>query len=246
MSRLLLRLSYDGTDLHGCPEHPEARTVCGVLRQAFERVNAPPLALETLSRTDAGVHARGNVGHVLLPRATTPAQVLGWLDRHLPRDLRCTAAAHISTLPPCGPKIYTYQLDRSPWGDPHLSRTAWRPPAALDPALLDELSASLTGRHDFAAFRRHGEHRTDLRRTILRSTWTHETHQSLYTIRAERFFYRMIRALVGGMVATASGACSVEAWHEALRGTPTHASRQTAPAGGLCLEALSIDADWVS
>ena len=245
MSRLLLRLSYDGTELHGCPEHPEARTVCGVIRQALERVNAPPLEIETLSRTDAGVHARGNVGHVLLPRDARPDQVLGWLDRHLPPDLRCTAAARISTLPPCGPKRYTYRIDRSPWGDPHRARTAWRVGSPLDLDLLDDLSASLIGHHDFAAFRRQGDHRTDLGRTIQHSTWVHDADQSTYTIRADRFFYRMIRALVGGMVATAAGACTIEDWHEALRGAPTHASRQTAPARGLCLEAISIEADWV-
>lgn len=246
MSRLLLQIGYDGADFHGCTPASELRTVCGEIASSLERVGSPPILIETLSRTDAGVHAIANIAHLVPARPLPPAQALRLLDRHLPPDLRCHAAASVQELPPVGAKTYRYTLDLSRWGDPHLARTAWRPTHLPDRALLDQLAETLLEPHDFEAFRRRGETRESLVRHLSQSSWTHDKEISVYEVRGKGFPYRLVRSLVGGMIATATGACSPADWTAALHGRPSHASRQTAPAHGLCLAAIQADIPWIS
>ena len=240
--RALLRLAYDGTEFAGCPVLPGERTVCGALVQALERVGEAPSLVETLSRTDAGVHAVANVGHLLLGRAWEPRPLLLAMDRHLPADLRCTGVAVVDALPAVGAKTYTYALDRSPWGDPALARTAWRPPAGIDDEVLAALAGTVVGTRDWAGFRRSGETRADLVRTVHRARWSHGRR---LTIVGAGFPLRLVRSLVGGMVGVATGSVSHADWHAALGGEVNSASRQTAPARGLRLEGMELDVDWV-
>lgn len=241
--RALLRLAYDGTDFSGCPVLPAERTVCGVLDVALQRVGERPALVETLSRTDAGVHARGNIGHVVLDRDWTEGALLLALDRHLPPDLRCSAVARVDDLPPVGSKTYTYRLDRSRFGDPALARAAWRPPAGLDERVLEELAAQVAGTRDWSGFRRTGETRDDLVRAVHSAEWAWGER---FTIVGAGFPLRLVRSLVGGMVAVASGAATRADWVSALAGQVTSASRQTAPARGLCLEEIRLPGvEWV-
>lgn len=240
----LLRIAYDGTNFSGCPALPGQRTICGALERALARVQASPTTLETLSRTDAGVHARANVAVVELPRDFSPNELLAILDRHLPEDLRCVATAAAPDRVHVLGKTYTYTLDVSPWGDPLRARFAHRVARAPDLDHLARLSERLAGTHDFAAFRRAGETRHDLRRTLTRAQWVAGESALTFEIEGQGFTYRLVRSLVGGMLAVASGACSERDWHAALDGRTTHASRQTAPARGLCLRWLEVPADW--
>lgn len=240
----LLRIAYDGTHFAGCPALPGQRTICSALEQALARVQAPPTALETLSRTDAGVHARGNVAVVELPRVFSPTELLAILARHLPEDLRCIAVATAPDRVHVLGKTYAYTLDVSAWGDPLRARTAHRVPRPPELGRLARLSERLAGTHDFTAFRRGGETRHDLRRTLSRAQWVSGEGTLTFEVEGQGFTYRLVRSLVGGMIAVAIGACSEQDWHDALDGHPTHASRQTAPARGLCLRWLDVPADW--
>lgn len=244
--RHLLRLAYDGTGFAGCCELPDQRTVCGVLRQALERVNAEPGLIETLSRTDAGVHARGNVGHVELGRTMDDADLLAVLDRHLPEDLRCTGVASVDDGPVQGPKLYRYTLDTSPHGDPLAARFTWRPASPVGAGVLQDLAAPLVGTRDWVAFRRTGETRADLVRTIRAATWTPGDGVLHFTISGSGFPYRLVRSLVGGMVAVARGGATREDWLGALDGKETAAATQTAPARGLTLLESLSGVDWVA
>jgi tRNA pseudouridine38-40 synthase len=246
MTPWLLRIAYDGTDFAGCPEALDRRTVAGTLREALARIDSEPTALEVLSRTDAGVHAQGNIAIVHLSRDTTPSQLLTNLDRHLPPDLRCTAVAATPEPLIIGPKRYRYTVDLSRRGDPLAARIAWRPSASVDPRLLEPLAEALLGVHSFEAFRRQGETRADMTRQIRLARWTVEPERAVFTIEGGGFPYKLVRSLVGGMIAVGAGACPPGAWTDALTGQPTHASRQTAPAKGLTLLSIDLDAGWVT
>lgn len=245
--RHLLRLAYDGTGFAGCSELPDQRTVCGELRRALLRVNAGPGLVETLSRTDAGVHAVANVAHVALERPLEDTELLGVLDRHLPEDLRCTAVARVDAPPAQGSKVYRYTLDTSPHGDPLRARFCWRPPGAVDVEVLRALASVLPGTRDWVAFRRTGETREDLVRTIASAGWTEGDGVLHFTVSGSGFPYRLVRALVGGMVMVARGGATRQAWDRALEGHPdSPAARQTAPARGLLLVESLPGVDWVS
>jgi len=238
--RALLRLAYDGTDFAGCPELPGERTVVGELRAALRRVSLEPVEAETLSRTDAGVHARGNLGHVVLPRAVGSDELLRILDRHLPADLRCTQVLPVQAPPAPGTKTYAYRIDRTPHGDPHRARTHWRVVGELDVDLLHRLTAACVGTHDFEAFRRTGETRQDLRRTLLQVGLAEGRDSLELTFQGVGFPYRLVRSLVGGMVLVARGSASPDALRQALDGVPGPVSRQSAPAHGLWLEWVDL------
>lgn len=243
---LLLRIAYDGTDLHGCPPVPGHRTVCGEIAAALGRAGATPTWIDPLSRTDAGVHARGNVVCVAPGRPLAPGEALRLLDHHLPPDVRCLAAARADTAPTAGEKTYAYTLDLGRWGDPALARTAWRPGRPLDRAALVDAAIPLVGVRDFAAFHRSDDPRAPRLRAIGSASWSLEADVATFTVRGDGFGYRLVRGLVGGMIAVARGACPAAAWDTALAGHPTHASQQTAPARGLCLVNLDVDADWTA
>jgi tRNA pseudouridine38-40 synthase len=244
MSLLLLRVAYDGTDFSGCPVLPGRRTICGTIADALARVGAAPVTLEALSRTDAGVHARGNVVVVVPGRPLAPDAALRALDHHLPPDLRCVAAASVPAAPTAGAKTYAYDLDLSPWGDPARARVAWRPPSTLAPAVLPALAAPLEGVRDFAAFHRAEDQRPPRPRHLRAARWDLGPDRATFTVTGDGFGYRLVRSLVGGMVAVATGACDEAAWIAALDGIPSHASRQTAPARGLTLVDVAVDAPW--
>ncbi|MFK7931171.1 MAG: hypothetical protein AB8H79_23510 [Myxococcota bacterium] len=239
--RTLLRLAYDGTDFSGCPALAGERTVCGELRAALERVDLAPSLIETLSRTDAGVHARGNVAHVVLPRPVQARELLSMLDRHLPLDVRAHAAWAVPELPPVLCKTYRYSLDLHPHGDPAVHRTAWRPPGAVDATVFERALRAAEGTHDFEAFRRTGETRQELTRTLTDIRVEVEGHALHAFITGSGFVYRMVRSLVGGAVTVARGGASLADFVAAIDGVPSGCSRQTAPAKGLCLLGMKLE-----
>lgn len=238
--RILLRLAYDGTDFCGCGPLPGVRTVIGTLCEALARVDLEPVSAEALSRTDAGVHARGNLAHVVLPRERPPVRILGALDRHLPADLRAVDLMVVSEPPVAGPKTYTYRLDLSPHGDPFLARTAWRLPGSVAADVLPALAAACVGPLDFTPFRRSGETRNDLVRTIHDARWDLDECVATLTITGSGFPYRGVRSLVGAMVLVARGSASQDDFLAALAGSAGPVTRQTAPAHGLCLETVAV------
>lgn len=239
----LLSLAYDGRDLRGCPVVAGRRTVGGELQAALARLGVAE-AVELVSRTDAGVHARGQVG--VVASETRPASwwVRG-LDRHLPADLRCQGAAVVDAMPRVVAKTYAYTLDLAPHGDPFAAHRAWRVP--VDPDVVSGLVWRLEGTRDLRAFRRRGETRVDLVRTVHRAEVVREGHRLVIRLTGDGFVYRAVRSLVGAVVAVARGTCAEADLERALAGEVTAAARQQAPARGLCLEAVRLEpaVDWV-
>lgn len=242
---VLLRLAYDGTDFAGCPEAPGRRTVVGELRAALARVGIDAGA-EALSRTDAGVHAEAQVVVVDTERAWDERAWLRALDRQLPDDLRCLAVARVGTRPGVVAKRYRYEVDASASGDPFRARWSWRARVRL--ADLAPLAPSIVGRRDFLAFRRRGETRGDLVRTITEARWTQEGTRLCFHVVGDGFGYRLVRSLVGAQLAVARAACTREDLEGALAGNVTRAARQQAPARGLTLVSIHLDPEpsWVA
>jgi len=213
--RVRLDLAYDGTDFHGWAAQPGRRTVAGVLEAALTRLAGQDGAggLTVAGRTDAGVHARGQVCHVDLA-ATAWEKLSGTLVRRLagvlPPDLRVFAAtavapefdARFSALA----RRYAYRVSDAPYGvDPlrrHDTLAWWRP---LDLAALRGAAAGLVGEHDFAAYCRRQPDRSTVRR-VLALDWRREPDGTLVaTVTADAFCQSMVRSLVGAMLLVGDG-----------------------------------------
>lgn len=234
--RVRLDVSYDGTEFSGWARQPDRRTVQGVLEDTLATVlRLPPVALTVAGRTDAGVHASGQVTHADLPAVPEVRR----LNRALPADVRVTAVrevpadfdARFGALW----RRYAYRLTDDAAGAEPLRRhevVAW--PRPLDVAAMAAAADDLVGLHDFAAFckRRDGATTT---RTLLRFDVTRHGHEIVCTVVADAFCHSMVRSLVGALSAVGEGRRPVD-WPAALLTLGQRASDvPVAPAHGLTL-----------
>jgi tRNA pseudouridine38-40 synthase len=246
LARLRLDLCYDGARFHGWAAQPGTRTVQGVLSGALAvvlRLPEPP-ALTVAGRTDAGVHARGQVAHLDVPEpawAATEPFALRRLNRVLPADIRVGA---IRLAPPAFDarfsalwRQYSYRVcDSAACADP-LRRhdTLWhRQP--VDHALMNQAAAACLGEHDFAAFCRRRPTGTTVRE-LLRLEWhKDETGVVVGTVVADAFCHNMVRSLVGALLAVGAGR-KPAAWPAAVLAAAVRDPAVTvAPPHPLCLE----------
>ena len=248
-TRFALRRAYDGTAFAGWWRQPDQRTVAGELDAALARlgegVSVGHEGPVGASRTDAGVHARGQVAHADLQRAWNPGDLQRILNRQLPDDLTCTAIAPVAddfhaTQSSTG-KTYRYLCD--PQGDPWRARFAWRLPFAVDLAALQSLSTETAASTTAAGFARRGEFRDDLTIRLSAVRWYHHRGLLVCRITGDRFTYRLVRSLVGGMLAVARGAARPADWTATLAGEVTPAGREQAPAHGLHLARVHYPVD---
>lgn len=237
MPRYALLLAYAGGGFAGWWRQPGRRTVAGELDDAVRRLGEDGEAVGA-SRTDAGVHAHGQLAHIDLRRAWEPGRLLAALDRQLPPDLALRAVAAV---PPdwhavhgVRRKTYRYGIDIGERRDPFLAGTAWRLPG-LDPRILAAAAAAVPGRRDWVAFVRRGEHRESTVCTVTACRWRARRDLLLCDLTADAFIYRLARALVGGMALVGRGAAPLAEWRAALDGAAVGAARQQAPAHGLAL-----------
>lgn len=240
MSRFALLLAWDGRAFAGWWRQDCRRTVAGELDAAFARLGEAQAAAVGASRTDAGVHARGQLAHVDLARAWDPAELARRLDAQLPPDLACHGAARVDpdwhAVHGVRRKTYRYLVDAAPRRDPALAGRAWRPPGRLDHELLQAAAALVPGTRTWQAFVRRGDHRSDTRCRLIACRWCERAGVLACDLAADAFIYRLARSLVGGMVLVARGGCSLDHWRAALDGASSPAATQQAPAHGLCLE----------
>lgn len=166
--RVRLDIAYDGTDFTGWARQPGLRTVQGVLEESLSKVLREPIQLTVAGRTDAGVHAEGQVAHFDTTAELDYGKLLHRLARFLPRDVRVTgirtAPAEFDARFSAIRRHYAYRLTTAPYGAPPLltrSVVACRP--AVDVEAMREASRKLLGLHDFAAFCRRREGATTVR-----------------------------------------------------------------------------------
>jgi len=246
--RLRLDVSYDGAEFSGWAVQPSRRTVAGVLVAAFERLLGADvqLGLTVAGRTDAGVHATGQVCHVDLPTsdwATLEGSLLRRLAALMPGDARVRAVTPVpdtfdarfsATF-----RRYEYRVSDTPWGPEPLRRhdtLGWVRPLDLD--RLNAGAAGLSGEHDYAAYCKRKEHATTVR-AINRLDWRRDPDGVLVaTVQADAFCQSMVRSLVGAMLAVGDGRRD-PSWPAALLTLRERSSEVTvAPAHGLTLIAV--------
>jgi tRNA pseudouridine38-40 synthase len=258
--RIRLDLAYDGTDFHGWASQPGLRTVQGELEAALATVlRTDGIALVCAGRTDTGVHARGQVAHLDVDGTRVEAAVgrstlspldalLRRLNGVLPADIRVhgvTAApegfdARFSALW----RRYAYRIvDADAAADPLLRRHVVGWPRPLDIAAMNAGAALLVGEHDFAAFCKHREGATTVRR-VLELQWQRDDEGlATATVRADAFCHHMVRSLMGCLVAIGEGRREPSWAGEILAAAVRDPAVANLPAHGLTLEEVGYPAD---
>lgn len=247
--RVRLDLCYDGTDFFGWAVQPDRRTVQGVVQQALGTVlRQPSVALTVAGRTDAGVHATGQVAHLDLPTApaeSTPSR----LAAVLPPDVRVRSAREVPSAFDArfGAlwRRYEYRLSDDRTGvAPLRRRFVAGHRRQLDVAAMDAAASLLTGLNDYAAFCRRLEHGTTIR-TVQHFEVSRDevTGEVVVLIQADAFCQAMVRSLVGALLAVGEGRADV-GWPASLLGAAERSSRITvAPPHGLTLVEVGYPPD---
>ncbi|WP_337199818.1 tRNA pseudouridine(38-40) synthase TruA [Rhodococcus rhodochrous] len=249
-TRLRLDISYDGTDFSGWARQPGRRTVCGEIEERLSAIVRTPVLLTVAGRTDAGVHASGQVAHVDVPTAALPDDPSRWvrrLARFLPRDVRVTgisvAPEHFDARFSAIRRHYEYRLTTAVYGaEPLRARDTVAWPKAVDLDAMHRASQSLLGLHDFAAFCKRREGATTVRE-LQRYDWTRKGDILTAYVSADAFCWSMVRSLVGAALAVGEGRRSVEWMTALLEERERAASVAVAPAHGLSLVRVDYPAD---
>ena len=251
--RVRLDIGYDGTGFSGWARQPGQRTVQGTLEDALTRVLslAEPAALTVAGRTDAGVHARGQVAHADIPAgrwADSGDTAARRLARLLPPDVR------VHRLAPAPPgfdarfsaiwRRYAYRVcDDLSQADP-LARhaTLWYR-STLDVAAMNQAAGHCLGEHDFAAFCRRRDGASTVR-TLLRLDWARpEPAVAVATVVADAFCHNMVRALVGALLKVGDGSRPPGWPAEVLAAGVRDPAAPVVGPHGLCLEEVGYPAD---
>lgn len=257
--RLRLDIAYDGTDFSGWATQPGRRTVCGTLDETLTTILRTPVHLTVAGRTDAGVHALGQVAHCDVPESALatrsisgdPSTLVRRLARMLPPDVRVLAItrapadfdARFSALR----RHYEYRITTAASGAlPTRARDTAVWPKPVDVDRVREASAALIGLHDFAAFCRHRENATTVR-DLQRFDWTVSAERGgpvlVAHVTADAFCWSMVRSLVGAAMAVGEGRRTVEWIRGLLDETERSASVPVAPGCGLALVGVDYPDD---
>lgn len=242
MTTVRLDIEYDGAGFRGWAAQPGLRTVQAELEAALATVLREPAQLTVAGRTDAGVHALGQVASFV-----TGAEVREDLARRLngvvPDDVCVTAATVVGddfdARHSAKSRSYLYRvLVRSAPGPFEQGRALWWP-YRVDLDALEACAAALPGTHDFTAFTPTQTDHVRFERDILAASWQRDGDILAFRITADAFMRNMVRILVGTMLEASGGRRTPKSFQKLLEGAPRTAAGDTAPPHGLYLESVA-------
>ena len=240
MRNIKLTVEYEGTHYLGWQRQPQGMTIQEALEDAIEKTTGVKTAIVGSGRTDAGVHARGQVANFHTASDLEAERFQGALNALLPRDIVVLDAEEVpekfNSRFSARSKLYQYAI----WNDrvrPCLQREfCWQVRWDLDHALAREAAQTLIGRHDFACFESSGAETKTTVRTVTRASWeVVEPKRIVFSIEADGFLYNMVRAIVGTLVDVARGKMPPSRVAEMIASGDRRTAGPTAPPQGLCL-----------
>jgi tRNA pseudouridine38-40 synthase len=249
MRWLKLTVAYDGTDFSGWQRQPGRRTVQGALESVWRQVTGEDASTTASGRTDAGVHALGQVVGIATDARLDNLMLLRALNASLPKDVAVRAVedapAAFDATADAVSKRYRYAIHCGPLPDLFRRRYVWHIPRPLDARAMHRAAQSLVGTHDFASFQAAGSPRESTIRTIYEISvqgragqWGEEV---TIEVEGDGFLYKMVRGIVGTLVEVGRGKRQEESVKHVLTACVRSAAGQTAPPHGLFLVSVRYE-----
>jgi tRNA pseudouridine38-40 synthase len=245
MRNLKLMLAYDGSEFSGWQVQPEAETIQGTLASAIGRLTGEKVLPQGSGRTDAGVHAMGQVASFMTASPIPAENLVKALNDILPASIRVLQAAEapmeFHARKSARSKTYRYRMYRGAVCPPFLARYVWHFPYSLDEAAMCRAAGQVVGEHDFTSFAavdpEAGLEDAALSkvRRIFASDWERSGEEMIYTVRGNGFLHHMVRNLVGTFILVGKGTLMPEDVGRILQARDRSAAGATAPASGLYL-----------
>jgi tRNA pseudouridine38-40 synthase len=251
MRTIKVTLSYDGTDFSGFQWQANARSVQAELEVALAAIEGKHVTVAGAGRTDAGVHALGQVASFTLSNAIAESDLIRALNAKLPEDVRVLAA---EAAPPgfnarfsARSKVYRYRISNTPVMSPFQRRFAWHISRSLDLGAMNDAARELLGEHDFVCFQAKGGKIRSTVRTMTRSEWSEQALPGggrllVYEIAGNGFLKYMVRAVVGTLVEVGDGRRTPAAVRDLFVSRSRAAAGPTAPSCGLYLVRVDYNA----
>ena len=258
MRTLKLTIAYDGTRFVGWQRQAAGESIQGLLEDVLARLEGTPVTVHGAGRTDAGVHARGQVASARVACTHDTATLARALNAQLPEDIRvidvAEAASDFHARFSARSKTYQYEMRTTPVSHPFDRAYVWHLPEPLDVDAMRQAAAALTGTHDFAAFQSTGTETSSTVRTMYRSELFDGDHVGVerafsgsppglltYEITGDGFLRHMVRAIVGTLVDIGRGRRPAQAMADLVAGGTRADAGATAPAHGLFLVRVDYD-----
>lgn len=243
--RYMLRVAYDGTEYCGWQVQPGQRTVEGTLKSALDKLMGTDVPMIGASRTDAGVHAQGNVA-VFDCETTIPADKIKYaLNNLLPEDVVVTESKAVADdFHPrhCDcKKTYQYRILNTPLPDPNRRRNTYFYRGELDMERMRRAAGCIVGTHDFACFMASGSQVKDTVRTVYSLELDRTDDVITMTIQGNGFLYNMVRIIAGTLIQVGRGQMEPEQVAEIIKKGERKSAGPTAPAKGLTLKVIEYE-----
>lgn len=241
-----LFIQYDGTDFHGWQVQENDRTIQGELERVIGTLEDAPVKVIGSGRTDAGVHAEGQVANVILQRPFTPEKLRNAINGNLWRDIRIM---NVEKVPnefharfSARQKTYVYRIVNAPVMSPFWRRYAHHEHRPLDIGRMNQASRLLLGEHDWTAFSSaHSDGENKVRTItdcVFESYWDARANAAVieFRIAANGFLRYMVRSIVGTLIEVGRGEKDFDTIQSAIVGGDRSLAGKTAPAHGLTLQ----------
>jgi tRNA pseudouridine38-40 synthase len=236
---LRLVIEYDGTDFAGWQRQAGQRTVQGCLEDAFAAMVGAPVRITGAGRTDAGVHAEGQVASARVEARIPSGGFLRGLNAHLPPDIAVRELADVpenfDARRSARGKVYRYLIWNHLVRSPHRARWSWHLRAPLDSHALREAAAAFIGQHDFRGFRAADCERRSTVRLIRSFTVVRDGALITCEVEGTAFLKNMVRIMIGTLVAAGRHRLDAGAIRALLAAGDRSKAGVTAPAHGLTL-----------
>ncbi len=234
-----LTIHYDGTAYHGWQVQPGMDTVGGKVQEAIKTLIGLSVKVNGSSRTDAGVHALGQVANIRIDSPVPTANLVKALTDRLPADIAVTEAVDVpdtfDAISDTKSKLYRYTIYTAPVRSVMDIRYCWHRPGKLDADAMAAAARLLIGKHDFKSLAGAADDRENSIRTITHCSVVADEDRIYIEVAADGFLYNMVRNIVGTLVEVGRGRWVPEKITEILKAKDRAAAGPIAPASGLCL-----------